>query len=271
MKEKIHISIIQMDIQLGKKNSNLSKIESLIVKSSKDVPNGHTHIVCLPELCSTGFDLKNYKKLAENIPDGLTTDLFCNLAQKHKIHIVASYMEESKGSYYNCGVIISDEGQLLTKYRKIHLFPLKPMEESEYFTSGDNRNNKSSIEINGFKVGILICFDLRFPEISRNLALEGADCIIYVAEFPRPRDDVWTTLLRARAMENQIFIIGVNRVGEDTSISYFGKSIIIGPNGETICEGSSKAEIIRGSLDPNLLDSAKDFIPTLSLRYPDQY
>jgi predicted amidohydrolase len=271
MMEKIHFSLIQMDIQLGKKQSNLSKIESLIIKSSEEVPKDHTHIICLPELCTTGFDLLNYKTHAEKIPDGSTTDQFRKIARKHKIHIIASYMEESLGSYYNCAVIINDQGQLLSTYRKVHLFPLKPMEESEYFASGDNINNKSVININGFNIGVLICFDLRFPEISRRLALEGVDCIIYLAEFPRPRDDVWSILLRARAMENQIFVIGVNRVGESSNISYFGKSIVIGPNGETISSGSSKEEIIKGFLDPDLLDLAKKFIPTLSLRHPDQY
>ena len=260
-----------MDIQLGKKQVNLSKIESLIIKSTKTSPKSHKHIICLPELCTTGFDLINYKTLAERIPEGSTTDLFRNLAKKHKVHIIASYIEESMGSYYNCAVIINDQGQLLTKYRKIHLFPLKPMEESEYFTSGDNTEIKSIVNINGLRVGILICFDLRYPEISRRLVLEGANCMIYLAEFPRPRDDVWTTLLRARAMENQIFVIGVNRVGEDDTISYFGKSIVIGPNGETINSGSTKEEIIQGILDPDLLNLAKKFIPTLSHRRPDQY
>jgi predicted amidohydrolase len=243
----------------------------LIIKSTKAVLKSHTHIICLPELCTTGFDLKNFKTLAERIPKGSTTDLFRNLAQKHNVHIIASYIEESMGSYYNCGIIINDQGQLLTKYRKIHLFPLKPMEESEYFTSGDNTDIKSIVNINGLRVGVLICFDLRYPEVSRRLVLEGVDCIIYLAEFPRPRDDVWTTLLRARAMENQVFVIGVNRVGADPEISFFGKSMVIDPKGKTISSGSDKEEIIMSTLNPELLDSAKQFIPTLSLRHPDQY
>jgi predicted amidohydrolase len=89
MMEKIHFSLIQMDIQLGKKQSNLSKIESLIIKSSEEVPKDHTHIICLPELCTTGFDLLNYKTHAEKIPDGSTTDQFRKIARKHKIHIIA--------------------------------------------------------------------------------------------------------------------------------------------------------------------------------------
>ncbi len=271
MKGQFHISLIQMDIQLGEKQTNLSKIESLIAKSTKTVPRSHTHIICLPELCTTGFDLKNYETLSERIPEGLTTEFFKTIAQKHKIHVIASYMEESMGSYYNCAVIINDRGKLLSKYRKVHLFPLKPMEESEYFLSGDNTDIKSVVNINGLRVGILICFDLRYPEISRRLALEGVDCIIYLAEFPKPRDDVWTTLLRARAMENQIFVIGVNRVGDESEISYFGKSIVVDPNGKTIRSGSSKEEIIMATINSRLLDSAKKFIPTLSLRHPDQY
>lgn len=260
-----------MDIQLGNKDYNLNKIESIILKSVENAPKNCVHTICLPELCTTGFDLINYKTLAERIPEGSTTDLFRKLAQKHKVHIIASYIEESMGSYYNCAVIINDQGQLLTKYRKIHLFPLKPMEESEYFASGENNDMNSIVNINGLQIGVLICFDLRYPEISRRLVLEGVDCIIYLAEFPKPRDDVWTTLLRARAMENQIFVIGVNRVGADPEISFFGKSIVIDPNGKTICSGSSKEEILKADLDLKLLNSAKKFIPTLSLRHPDQY
>lgn len=271
MKKQIHVSLIQMDIQLGDKDSNLDKIKSFILKSINSVPRNNTHIICLPELCTTGFDLRNYKALAERIPEGKTTSILQNLAQKYEVHIVASYIEEFKGSHYNCAVIIDNHGQLVLKYRKIHLFPLKPMEESEFFAHGDNSNTNSLVNINGINFGILICFDLRYPEISRRLVLEGADCIIYLAEFPKPRDDVWTTLLKARAMENQTFIIGANRVGEDTKISYFGKSIVIDPNGKTIVEGSHKEGIIRAILNPSHLDSARKFIPTLSLRQPSQY
>ena len=271
MKKKINISLIQMDIQLGNKQSNLTRIKSSIIKSIENAPKGIPHIICLPELCSTGFDLQNYKKHAENIPGGITTDLLSNLAQKYEVFILGSYIEEFKGLYYNTAVTINNKGVVISKYRKVHLFPLHPMQESEYFTSGANTDFHPIIDFNGFKIGILICFDIRFPEISRRLVLEGADCVIYLAEFPNPRDDVWTTLLRARAIENQIFVAGVNRVGKDPEISFFGKSMVIDPQGNTINSASDKEEIISAVLDLDLLISTKEFIPTLNHRKPEHY
>jgi predicted amidohydrolase len=260
-----------MDIELGKKERNLERIRSLVKESAAKSPIGQTHIVCLPELCTTAFDLENYTALAEIIPNGKTTSFFQNLAKKYGIHLVASIIEEEKGQYYNCALVINNKGQLVHKYRKIHLFPIVPMHESEYFTRGNSISSESIIDIDGTNVGVLICFDVRFPEISRRLVLDGAEVLIYLAEFPRPRDDIWRILLHARAIENQIFVAGVNRVGGYDNVSYFGNSIVIDPLGKILVCGSEKEEILSVSLDLNRLLEAKDFIPTLEHRHPEKY
>ncbi|MHA1976884.1 MAG: nitrilase-related carbon-nitrogen hydrolase [Candidatus Hodarchaeales archaeon] len=274
MKDKINLTLIQMDVLEGNKDENISKIESLVAKSVTPKSMEHSHIICLPELCTTGFDLENYKQLAEKVPEGRTTRTFQALAEKYSVHLIASVIEEFEGAYYNCAVIIDSYGRFRKKYRKVHLFPLKPMEEADYFMSGAKvgLSNTQTIEIiDGINIGVLICFDVRYPEISRRLVLDGAEVLIYLAEFPRPRDDVWSVLLKARAIENQVFIAGVNRVGGNKKASFFGKSMIIDPFGNTMLQGSDHEEILFATLDPSQLTDAKSFIPTLDLRRPKQY
>ncbi len=268
---KIKVSLVQMDIKLGDKAFNLRKINSLINNCVSHSNDNHTHIICLPELSTTGFALNNYKKLAEVIPGGRTTAKIQEWAIEHSVHIITSYIEEERGQYFNCAVIINSQGELIHKYRKIHLFPLKPMAESLFFTPGEFPSDKSVIDINGMKVGLMICFDVRYPEISRRLALDGAECLIYLAEFPQPRDNVWTDLLKARAIENQLFVVGVNRVGGYDQVEYFGKSVVIDPLGNVLKTGSTEEEILTQTLDPTILIEARKFIPTLDLRRPNQY
>jgi predicted amidohydrolase len=260
-----------MDIKLGEKLYNLQRITSLVDKCALQTKDVCTHIICLPELSTTGFDLKNHENLAEKIPGGDTTIKLQKLASKHSVYIVTSYIEEDKGEYFNCGVIIDSHGEFIHKYRKIHLFPLEPMDESLFFTGGDFPSPHSVIDIEGMKFGLLICFDIRYPEISRRLTLDGADCLIYIAEFPRPRDDVWINLLKARAIENQVFVVGVNRVGGYDQVDYFGKSMVIDPLGNVLKKGSTEEEILTQVLDPEQLKEAQRFIPTLDLRRPNQY
>ncbi len=274
MKEKISITLVQMDVVVGKKDNNLAKIESMIAKSTSSELKKHSHIICLPELCSTGFDLKNYKEIAEKIPEGRSFQFLQKLAVKHSVYLITSIIEEFEGEYYNCAICIDPSGNLLTKYRKVHLFPLKPMEEAEFFTSGEifgPSNMQTIFNVDGMNIGVLVCFDVRYPEISRRLVVDGADCLIYLAEFPNPRDDVWSTLLKARAIENQIFVAGVNRVGGNIEASFFGKSMVVDPFGNTLVQGTDQEEILMITLDPTLLADAKSFIPTLDLRRSNQY
>jgi predicted amidohydrolase len=271
MKKLIRFSLIQMDVKLGDIPNNLNKISTLITEASLHDSSGHPHIICLPELCTTGFNLENHRSLAEQIPGGKTTEYFKEIAQKNSVYIVTSIIEKENENFFNTAIVISEKGKLIHKYRKVHLFPLDPMAESLHFTEGVIDNTNIYFKIRGLKMGVLICFDVRFPEISRRMALEGVEWLIYVAEFPRPRSDVWNILLQARAMENQMFVIGVNRVGGTDKISYFGESKIFDPFGDCLISGSNEEQTLSVLLDINSVKEARTFIPTLDLRKPESY
>lgn len=259
-----------MDIAFGKKDENLKKADSLAEVAISGVNGEIPHIVCYPELFSTGYDLKNINHHAEPIPEGKTTKFLQNMALNYSAIIIASYIEKEGGKFYNTAVVIDEKGIFKGKYRKIHLFPLHPLDETVLFSSGNIF--VPSFKLNCGNLGLLLCFDVRFPELSRRMTLEGEiDFLIYLAEFPNPRDIIWTTLLRARAMENQIFVSGVNRVGEDPNISYFGRSGVYDPFGNIVVEGMDKEVVLTAKLDPEILQSARNTLPSLKYRRPDYY
>ncbi|MFX0185527.1 MAG: nitrilase-related carbon-nitrogen hydrolase [Candidatus Hodarchaeota archaeon] len=267
-----NISLIQMEVNFGNKIANLKKAESLVKIAVSKAHSPIPHIICLPELFSTGYDLDNCQKHAENIPGGKTTTFLKQIAKQHSIVLLGSYIEKLDDQYFNTAVIISENGSLIGKYRKIHLFPLYPLDETKILSTGGFLYPKTVFKLRSGNLGVLICFDLRFPELSRRIALDGADFLVYLAEFPRPRNEIWTRLLQARAMENQIFVCGVNRVGTDPNeASFFGRSVIFDPNGIPLIEGSEKEEVVSAQLNPNVLDEVRSSLPSLNHRQPDYY
>jgi predicted amidohydrolase len=268
--KRIQISLIQMDIELGNKRKNLEKTNKLLKKTITQANPKLPHIVCLPELFSTGYDLENISDNAEPIPEGETTKLLQNLSMQYSVNVIASHIEKFNSNFYNTAVIIDKEGKFLGKYRKIHLFPLAPLDETTKLTSGNI--SPTTFRLDGVNIGVLICFDLRFPEISRRLTVNGAEVLIYLAEFPRPRNEIWTRLLQARAMENQLFVCGVNRVGKDpTNASFFGRSVVYDPLGGKLIEGSENEEILTLQLDTTIIRETRNTLPSLKYRQPSFY
>jgi predicted amidohydrolase len=264
------ISLIQMDIKFGKKKSNLNKADLLMNKAFSQASPKIPHIICLPELFSTGYDLDNVQKHAEQVPGGETTTFLQQMAKYLSTVVVASFIEIEKGNYYNTAIVVDENGVLLGKYRKIHLFP--PMNEPKVFSIGGFLYDNFSFRTKSSSLGLLICYDLRFPELSRRVTLEGnTDVLIYLAEFPRPKYEVWKRLLQARAIENQLFVCGVNRVGSDPKFQYFGRSVIYDPGGNILIEGSEREEILAAQLDPSVLDKVRSALPSLQHRQPNFY
>ncbi|UCE12487.1 MAG: hypothetical protein JSV04_09855 [Candidatus Heimdallarchaeota archaeon] len=269
------ISLVQMQISYGRKDENLEKTTEMIERAISQAVPGVPHIVCLPELFSTGYDLKNAKLHAETIPEGRTTKFLQQTAIDHSIVLLASYIECWNEKYYNTAVVIDTNGILVGKYRKIHLFPI-PIgtgnpPETTVFSIGEFYKSKTSFKTQSVNLGLLICFDLRFPEISRRIVLEGkVDLLVYLAEFPHPRCAIWKRLLQARAMENQIFVCGVNSVGSD--FNFCGGSVAYDPYGNVLIEGSAeKEEILTTQLDPSLLKEVRTSLPSLKYRQPNYY
>jgi len=158
---------------------------------------------------------------------------------------------------YNTLVWYSPEGELAGSYRKVHLF--SPTREDEFFIAGDE---VKTVRTGEATTGGLLCFDIRFPEIARRLVLEGAQILYVAAQFPHPRAEHWEILLRARAIENQVWVVAANRVGKSGELEYFGKSMIIDPWGEIVAaEDEEREAVVTERIDLDKVDRVREMIP----------
>lgn len=217
---KLRISLVQYGIVWEDKEANLHYIQKIVTSLA-----GKTDIVVLPEMCTTGFTM-NSQKLAE--PNyGTTISLFKQWSKESDIAICGSFIAKDKEDYYNRGFFISPDNNFY--YDKRHLFRMG--KEPEYFSAG---NKRLVFEHKGFNICLLICYDLRFPVWARNVGNEY-DLLIYTANWPESRANVWNTLLTARAIENMSYVCGVNRIGKDgNKLMYRGDSKLINAKGEEI-------------------------------------
>ena len=209
MKNTLSVSLIQAPIILEKKETNLSNFFSLInqIKS--------TDIILLPEMFNTGFSPSSVL-LAESM-NGPTVAWMKERAKRKKCAIAGSLIIVEEKKYYNRLIWVTKNGRI-SHYDKRHLFSL--VKEEEFISRG---NERLIVELEGYKICPLICYDLRFPVFSRNNV--EYDMLIYVANWPEVRIDAWNTLLKARAIENQCYTVGVNRVGIDgNGVAFNGHS-----------------------------------------------
>ena len=220
MQELLKIACLQVDIQWVNPVENLKYYAESIEKLISEV-----HLVILPEMFSTGFSMQP-ENCAETM-DGLSVSWMKEIALKRNLAVMGSLVIIENNNYYNRLVFVNLRGEL-EYYDKRHLFTLAG--EDQVYTSG---NEKIIIEYLGWKIRPLICYDLRFPVWSRNN--DDYDLLVYIANWPKPRIIAWDTLLRARAIENLSYVIGVNRVGSDANnLEYIGHTQIINPLGEVI-------------------------------------
>ncbi len=218
--EKLSLLLVQTDIVWEDKQANLAKLSSLINKRRK-----HADMIILPEMFSTGFSMAP-AALAEGM-SGSTTQWMLEQAIIADSLVAGSIIIEEDGKYYNRFLAYSPDG-LVAKYDKRHLFRMAG-EENQYQPGGQ----RVVFEWRGWRVLALVCYDIRFPVWSRNR--DDYDLVVYVANWPEPRRDVWLTLLKARALENQTFVAGVNRTGLDgNGLKYVGDSMLISPKGKLI-------------------------------------
>ena len=227
------ISVIQPDIVWENKSLNFQNLFSLITPLYNK-----TDIVILPEMFNTGFSM-NPTNLSEP-PDGETFEWMRCIAEKGNFGLCGSYTVKENLNFFNRWVFVSPE-KAVWHYDKRHLFSMGG--EDKLFTAG---RSKLIFSFRGVKISPYICYDLRFPVWSRNT--EGSDLIIYSANWPETRRNVWTTLLKARAIENQCFVAGSNRIGIDgEGIRYCGDSMIINPRGEIISSAEDNGECLVSS------------------------
>ncbi|MCA9926139.1 MAG: carbon-nitrogen family hydrolase, partial [Anaerolineales bacterium] len=189
------------------------------------------------------------------------------LAQQSGVHLVGSNLSlMDGGGFGNTAVFYNNRGESLGSYSKIHLFRL--MDEDQFLAPG---SGSTLVETPWGKVGLAICYDLRFPELFRLYALAGAKMVIIPAEWPYPRLMHWQTLLRARAIENQMFIVACNRVGRSKETDFFGHSCVIDPWGEVLVEGGEESGVETAVIDTDLVDEVRARIPVFADRRPEVY
>ncbi|MBR2563288.1 MAG: carbon-nitrogen family hydrolase [Paenibacillus sp.] len=262
---EMRVALIQGDIKLGDPEANHEHMKHLLERAVELHPD--LKLAVLPELWNTGYALPQIHELAD--PEGQRSrEWLSAFAQKHQISIVGgSIAEKREGQIYNTMYAYNEEGIELSRYDKLHLFRL--MDEEKYFEPGAE---PEMFEIgNGLTAGASICYDIRFPELARTLALNGARALIVPAEWPNPRLHHWRTLLTARAIENQMYVIACNRVGKEGDTEFFGHSMIIDPWGEIVAEGGEGEEIVSGVIRPSLVDEVRGRIPVFEDRRPSIY
>lgn len=255
----LNITTVQTQLHWEDKSANLQMLEEKI-----NAIEEKTEVVVLPEMFSTGFSMRP-EELAETM-DGTTVSWMKQLAASKKIILTGSLMIEEGGHYYNRLVWMLPTGQY-GAYDKRHLFAYG--NEDEHYTAGSKRLIASA---KGWKINLQICYDLRFPVWARQSPHASAqpgkagnyeyDLIIYVANWPERRNHAWKTLLQARAIENQCYVVGVNRTGNDgNGIYHSGDSMIVDPLGAVLYTKAHEEDIHTITLNHDTLEEVRAKLP----------
>lgn len=255
-------ALLQMEILLGQTRENQRKARRLIGEAMREGPD----VIVLPELWNTGFFPADIARHADE--DGRETrQLLGELAKEYAVHIVGGSAAVRRGGrVYNTSYIFDRAGRAVSSYEKAHLF--SPAGEDEAFQAG---RRLCTFSIDGIKAAVAICYDIRFCEWIRLLALDGVSVLFVPAAWPRPRNDHWRTLLKARAIENQMFVVGVNGAGRANDLEFFGGSMILDPWGEVLAAGGDGEMILTGTLDCSAISLIKENMDVFKDRRSDIY
>jgi predicted amidohydrolase len=248
------IALVQLDIEWESKKTNYRLAGEFTKRASQE----GCDLIVFPEMFNTGFSM-NVSAIAEN-KGGETASVLSEIAGRNGINLIAGYAAKSSegGKGQNIAAVYNRKGECVARFAKLH--PFSFAKEDQYYDAG---NNTVVFNIDGMKAGIFICYDLRFPEVFRSIAHE-VQAIFVIANWPSSRRDHWVTLLKARSIENQCFIIGVNRTGKDgNGIEYPGASHIFGPSGNEICFGDDKEIFITAEINPHDVHETRDKFPFL--------
>lgn len=245
----LHISLLQTDLFWEDKFRNLEMLEKKLA-----AVEAATQIVVLPEMFTTGFSMQ--PKLFAETMEGPTVEWMIEQAALHKIILTGSIIIEEDDKFYNRLLWVLPTGQV-AYYNKRHLFAFAG--EDQEYTAG---NKRLIAQVNGWKICLQICYDLRFPVWSRKQSTDEYDLLIYVANWPERRNHAWKTLLCARAIENQSYVVGVNRVGKDGhQINHSGDSMIVDPLGQVLYYKSENEDAVYMELEKNVVLEAREKFP----------
>jgi len=260
---ELRVALGQMDIVLGDPPANLRTVQELAAQAAEQ----GAELLLLPELWGSGYDLERAGELADELNTGLFASVAA-LARHYRLAICGSLLEwdASEERAYNTATLYDADGTLHGVYRKVHRFGL--MHEDQFLGAGETA---PLLAAPWGTTALAICYDLRFTELFRRYALEGARTILLPSEWPAQRIEHWRTLVRARAIENQCFVVACNRVCADRSNTFGGYSMVVDPWGNVLVEGTSEAGLLQATLDLSLVDDARSRIPVWDDRRPELY
>ncbi|MXQ52080.1 carbon-nitrogen family hydrolase [Salinicoccus hispanicus] len=262
----MNIKVLQYQVVFGDLEANLERVQEVFAKENLK----GTDVVVLPEMWTSSYDLENIKQHACHHLEPAKS-IIVSLAQEYDVNIVAGSVANMKADpekVYNTAFVIDRKGKLIYEYSKMHLVPM--LNEPEFLAAG--RDKVNTFMLDGNTCGIVICYDLRFPELFRDLALKGATSIFVVAEWPMARKSHWETLTRARAIENQLYIIAADTYGEIGDQKYAGRSMIVGPFGESVDEAADHGDAtLTGRLDGSEVDRIRKEVPIFDSRKREMY
>jgi deaminated glutathione amidase len=267
---RLTVALVQLDAT-GDVDANIDRATSL----ADEAANG-ARLVVLPEYLQYRGGDDGFRTSARPIP-GPFTDRFCEVARRRDAWILAGSLAESSGDParpYNTSALIAPDGSIAAIYRKIHLFDVAvdhgPVDtESSRVTPGDR---PVLADVDGVKVGLSVCYDLRFPELYRTLALAGAEVLTVPANFTeRTGRDHWEVLLRARAIENGAWVLAPGQAGGPPGQPAFGRSMVIDPWGTVVAQASDGVGIIRADVETDRVAAVRRQIPSLANRRPGAY
>ena len=263
----VNIALLLTDIEFADPEANYKNVDVIFREAM--AAEVRPDVVILPEDWSSGFSDKMFHEMEKHVEplNGPSVTFLQNLAKEFNVWVVAgSISTQFDDGMRNTTFLINREGEIVGDYSKMHLY--SDMDEDVPFLHGD-KTEVFDTELG--KLGLMICYDIRFGELARTYALKGADVLVVTSDFPNPRVSHWVTLLRARAIENQMFVVACNRVGDSPMGTYCGHSIIIDPWGEIIAEGGEEQEIVTGSIDYTQTKKVRDLIHVFNDRQPQFY
>ena len=259
------IAAAQIACELGDVDANLRKMRDFSARAKEQ----GAELIVFPEASDTGYSMPVIRDHAKPWTEGAVPALQA-MAKEFSLTVVAGVSERSGDVIYNSQVFIDPQGELVASYRKTHLFVLAPNDESTCYTPGDKF---VSVPASGFNFGLSICYDLRFPEVSRALALEyGANVLLVSSAWPLPRVEHLRALSIARAIENQSYLVLANRSGVDAGVTCCGTSAIIDPSGAVLASASGdREELLIADFSAETIAEVRNKIPVFSHRRADLY
>jgi predicted amidohydrolase len=257
----LRVALVQQDTVWQDPAANLARARGFAEAAAR----AGARVAVFPELFTLGFTMAP-EPFAEALP-GPTTEAVAALSREFGLYLVGSVVEAHAPHPRNAAFVTAPDGSLVAAYRKIH--PFSYGEEHQHYSGGEDC---PLFEVDGIPCGLQICYDLRFPEPFRALATRGAEVVFIPANWPVRRISAWSTLLAARAIENQMAVCGVNRVGRDgAGLDYPGASAIHDAFGEVVVNGEATEGLVVGDLDLSALRAWRERFPALKDRRPEVY